>query len=69
MEYKLRNDDFKIEELEKRVRDLEGRLAELMLMMLKMCPGGVRCPYANRSGTIIPDKGDVVRSWYITCTG
>lgn len=66
---KMVDDDFKIEELEKRVGDLEGKLAELMLMMLRMCPGGVGCPYADRSGTIIPDTGDAIRPWDITYTG
>lgn len=69
----------RIDELEKRVgdledtvRDLEKNLAEVMLVMLRMCPGGVGCPYADRvgcgSGTIVPYTGDAVRPWDITCT-
>ena len=59
----------RIDELEKRVVDLERRLAEVMLVMLRMCPGGVGCPYADRSGAMIPDTGDAVRPWDITYTG
>ena len=77
---KMVDDDFKIEELEKRVgdledtvRDLEKNLAEVMLVMLRMCPGGVGCPYADRvgcgSGTIVPYTGDAVRPWDITYKG
>ena len=63
-----KDEDFKIEELEKRVGDLEGKLAELMLMMLRMCPGGVGCPYADRSGTMFTDTGDAVRPFYMPYT-
>ena len=62
----VKDDDFKIEELEKRVGDLEDivrDLTEIMLVMLRMNPV---CPYADRSGTTIPDTGDVVGPWYIT---
>lgn len=59
----------RIDELEKRVVDLERRLAEVMLVMLRMCPGGVGCPYADRSGTIVPDTGDAIRPWDITYKG
>lgn len=62
------NSEKRIDELEKRVVDLERRLAEVMLVMLRMCPGGVGCPYADRSGTMIPDTGDAVRPWDITYT-
>lgn len=58
----------RIDELEKRVVDLDRRLAEVMLVMLRMCPGGVGCPYADRSGTIIPNTGDVVRPYYMPYT-
>ena len=62
----------RIDELEKRVEDLGNKLSELMLMMLRMRPGGVGCPYADRvgcgSGTIIPDTGDAIRPWDITYT-
>lgn len=65
--------EHKVEELEKRVEDLGNKLSELMLVMLRMCPGGVGCPYADRvgcgSGTIIPDTGDAIRPWDITYTG
>ena len=65
----VKDEDFKIEELEKRVGDLERRLSEVMLVMLNMNPV---CPYADRSGygngMIIPDTGDVVGPWDITCT-
>ena len=67
------NSEKRIDELEKRVkdledtvRDLEKNLAEVMLVMLRMCPGGVGCPYADRSGAMIPDTGDAVRPWDIT---
>ena len=66
------NSEKRIDELEKRVVDLERRLAEVMLVMLRMCPGGIGCPYADRvgcgSGTIVPYTGDAVRLWDITYT-
>ena len=69
----INNSEKRIDELAKRVGDLEGKVAELMLMMLRMCPWGVGCPYANgngyASGTIIPDTGDAVRPWDITYKG
>ena len=65
----INNSEKRIDELEKRVGDLEGKVAELMLIMLRMCPWGVGCPYANGNGTTIPDTGDAVRPWDITCKG
>lgn len=70
---KVSDDDFKIEELEKRVgdledivRDLKKNLAEVMLVMLRMNPV---YPYADRSGMVIPDTGYAVRPWDITYKG
>lgn len=55
----------RIDELEKRVVDLERRLAEVILVILRMCPGGVGCPYTDRSGTMIPDTWDVIGPYYM----